>query len=148
MTTNTNAGEGHPAGVQILTDDTFIAEVLQADTPVLVDFWATWCGPCKMMAPIFARLAPEYAGRVKFGKLDVDENPGIAGALRIESIPTFMLFYRNVVLNTGIGAVPAVHLREWIGEGLARMKDVTPDMLAPADAEDAAEATPPAADGA
>jgi thioredoxin 1 len=112
------------AGITALSDDTFIPEVLDSEMPVLVDFKAEWCGPCKIMGPVFAELAPEFGGRVKFAKMDVDENPTVPGALRVEGIPTFMLFYRSTVLNVGVGAMQPQALRAWIEQGLARMSDV------------------------
>ncbi len=111
-------------GVVVLSDATFIPDVLEADIPVLVDFMAQWCGPCKRMGPVFAELAPEYNGTVKFAKLDVDANPEVAGALNIESIPTFMLIYRRTMLARGVGAMPPQALRDWLAEGLARMSEV------------------------
>ncbi len=111
-------------GVVVLSDATFISDVLEADIPVLVDFMAQWCGPCKRMGPVFAELAPEYSGTVKFAKLDVDANPEVAGALNITSIPTFMLIYRRTLLARGVGAMPPQALRDWLAEGLARMSEV------------------------
>ncbi len=108
-----------------VTDDTFISEVLEAPTPVLVDFMAQWCGPCKFMGPIFEQMAPDYTDKVKFVRLDVDESPGVASALGIESIPTFALFNGNVLLAAGVGAMPQEDLQQWIDDGLAR-KDSLP----------------------
>jgi thioredoxin 1 len=104
-----------------VSDADFIAEVLETDTPVLVDFWATWCGPCKFMGPIFEELAPEYQGKVKFAKLDVDENPMVSGSLQIQSIPTFMLISGHTVYAQGVGAMPPDALRRWIDEALEYM---------------------------
>ena len=109
--------------VNIVDDDSFINEVLESDTPVLVDFMATWCGPCKVMGPIFNELAPEYQGRVKFAKVDVDQAPNVAGALQVSSIPTFMLFQGRTVYAAGVGSRPANSLRQWIDEGLQTIAD-------------------------
>jgi thioredoxin 1 len=95
------------AGANILTlkDSNFDTEVLKADVPVLVDFWATWCGPCKMMAPTVDAIATEYAGKVKVGKLDVDEAGGTAMRYNIQGIPTLLLFKGGRVVEMRVGAV-------------------------------------------
>jgi thioredoxin 1 len=95
------------AGANILTlkDSNFDSEVLKADVPVLVDFWATWCGPCKMMAPTVDAVAAEYAGKVKVGKLDVDESGGTAMRYNIQGIPTLLLFKDGRVVEMRVGAV-------------------------------------------
>lgn len=89
-----------------LTDGNFDAEVLKSDLPVLVDFWATWCGPCKMLAPAVAEIAKEYAGRVKVGKVNVDDAPGLAARYGITSIPALLLFRNGEVARTSVGFVP------------------------------------------
>ena len=89
-----------------LTDQNFEQEVLRADMPVLVDFWASWCGPCQMLAPVIAEIAEEYAGKVKVGKVNVDEQPNLANRYGIASIPTVMLFKNGEVVNTSLGYRP------------------------------------------
>lgn len=89
-----------------LTDQNFEQEVLRADMPVLVDFWASWCGPCQMLSPVIAEIAEEYAGKVKVGKVNVDEQPNLANRYGIASIPTVMLFKNGEVVNTSLGYRP------------------------------------------
>jgi thioredoxin 1 len=87
-----------------LTQDNFAQEVLQSSTPVLVDFWAEWCGPCKMIAPVLSELADEYDGRVKIGKVNVDEQQGLASEYGIRAIPTLLLFQNGQVADQIVGA--------------------------------------------
>lgn len=93
-------------GTITLTDKNFSAEVLNADMPVLVDFWAAWCGPCRMIAPTIDELARDYAGRVKVGKLNVDDNGNTAAQYGIMSIPTLLLFKDGKAVDKVVGAVP------------------------------------------
>jgi thioredoxin 1 len=89
-----------------LTDANFQIEVLKSDVPVLVDFWAVWCGPCQMVAPVVEEIASEYAGKLKVGKVDVDNNRQTAGSFGIRSIPTLFLYKGGEVVETVVGALP------------------------------------------
>ncbi len=100
--------------VKVLTDAGFAADVENASGVVVVDFWAPWCGPCRMVAPVIEQLATEYAGRVTFGKLNVDENPMVAARYGIRSIPTIGIFKDGEPVDGVIGAVPKQHLAKAI----------------------------------
>ena len=89
-----------------ITKNNFEAEVLRSEIPVLVDFWATWCGPCRMLAPVISEIAEEYAGTVKVGKVNVDEEPELDMQVRVDSIPTVMLFKEGRLVNTTVGFRP------------------------------------------
>jgi thioredoxin 1 len=93
-----------------ITDANFEKEVLQSEKPVLVDFWAVWCGPCKMIAPVVEEIAREYDGKLKVGKMDVDNNPEASMRLGIRSIPTLMVFKGGKIVEQIIGAVPKKNL--------------------------------------
>jgi len=93
-----------------ITDANFDQEVLKSDKPVLIDFWAVWCGPCKMVAPVVEEIANEYNGKLKVGKLDVDSNPEVSMKFGIRSIPTLMIFKGGKVVEQIIGAVPKRNL--------------------------------------
>jgi thioredoxin 1 len=95
----------------VFSTDTWEAEVLRSEQPVLVDFWATWCPPCRAIAPVIEAVAGEYAGRVKVGKLDVDAHPEVAGRYGIRSIPSLLVFRGGRVEDRRIGALPREELR-------------------------------------
>ena len=97
-----------------LTDDSFEDEVMKAEGPVLVDYWADWCGPCKMIAPILDEIAEEYKDKVKIAKLNIDENPGTPPKYGIRGIPTLMLFKDGNVEATKVGAVSKSQLTAFI----------------------------------
>jgi thioredoxin 1 len=101
-----------------ITDDNFESEVLKSDKPVLIDFWAVWCGPCKMIAPIVEELANEYDGKVKIGKLDVDSNQQTSIKYGVRSIPTLLVFKGGKLKDTIIGAVPKKHIVEKLNSAL------------------------------
>jgi thioredoxin 1 len=100
--------------VHTFGDDNFETEVLQSNLPVLVDFWATWCAPCKAIAPVIDTIADEYDGKVKVGKVNVDDNPGTPGKYGVRGIPTVILFKDGKVVDQVVGAVPKSQLEALI----------------------------------
>lgn len=104
--------------VLTLTDANFDSDVLQSDLPVLVDFWATWCAPCKAIAPLIDTVANEYAGKVKVGKVNVDDNPATPGKYGVRGIPTLILFKDGQVVDQVVGAVPKSQLDALIAKAL------------------------------
>lgn len=98
----------------ILTESNFKDEVLNSEIPVLVDFWATWCGPCRMLAPTIAKIAEEQEGAVKVGKVDVDEQPELAVRFGISSIPTLMVFKGGQAVKTSVGVQPKAMIEEML----------------------------------
>jgi thioredoxin 1 len=101
-----------------ITDDTFEQEVLQSTTPVLVDYWAEWCGPCKMIAPALDHIASEYAGRLKVAKLNIDENPMTPPKYNVRGIPTLMLFKNGSLEAQKVGALSKTQLAAFIDSNI------------------------------
>jgi len=101
-----------------VTDSSFDAEVLNSETPVLVDFWAEWCGPCKMIAPVLNEIADEYAGKLKVCKVDVDANPDVPPKFGIRGIPTLILFKGGNAEATKVGALSKTQLTEFVEEAI------------------------------
>ncbi|AUH65141.1 thioredoxin [Paracoccus zhejiangensis] len=101
-----------------VTDAQFDAEVRKADTPVLVDFWAEWCGPCKQIGPSLEELSEEYAGKIKIVKVNVDENPDTAAGLGVRGIPALFMFKDGEVISNRMGAAPKAALKNWIEESI------------------------------
>lgn len=104
--------------VSATTDKTFEEEVLQGAQPVLVDFWASWCGPCRMMAPVLDEIAQKYEGKVNVKKLNVDENPQYSAKFNIRSIPTLILFKEGKPISQQIGYIPVESLAKVLDENL------------------------------
>ena len=92
--------------VEVQNKDDFINEVVNSEQPVLVDFWAEWCGPCKVIAPVVEELANDYEGKIKFGKVNVDDHNMVASEYGVRSIPTLLIFKNGAVVNQIVGAVP------------------------------------------
>ena len=97
-----------------VTDQSFQSDVLDSKTPVVVDFWAEWCGPCRMIAPSLEELASEYDGKVIVAKMNIDENPQTPTRYGVRGIPTLMIFRNGQVTATKIGALPKTKIKEWI----------------------------------
>ena len=104
----------------ILIEDNFQKEVLESDIPVLVDFWAEWCAPCLMIAPTIEELAQEYSGRLKVGKLNVDENQNLAAKYGIQGIPTLLIFKDGQIIEQIVGALPKEALKSKIENALTK----------------------------
>src|SRR5687767_8022581 len=111
---------GTPVSDKIIhiTDDTFEQEVLQSQTPVLVDYWAEWCGPCKMIAPVLDQIATDYAGRLKVAKLNIDENQATPPKYHVRGIPTLMLFKNGTMEAQKVGAVSRTQLAAFIDSNI------------------------------
>ena len=106
------------AEIKDVTDATFEAEVLQSSTPVLVDFWAEWCGPCRMIAPIVKEIAEENGDKLKVVKVNIDDSPQTPGSFGIRSIPTVLVFKDGQVVSNKVGAAPKAALQSWIESAL------------------------------
>ncbi len=102
-----------------VTDETFEQEVLNSDLPVIVDFWAEWCGPCRMVGPILDKMAKEFGGQIKVAKVNVDENPGLSQAFRIQSIPNLMVVKEKTIVFNQPGALPEASMRDLIQQAIA-----------------------------
>lgn len=100
------------------TADNFEAEVLKSDIPVLVDFYADWCNPCKMMGPVVAKIAAEYEGKIKVGKCNIDENMDLAKSCQVSSIPAFIIFRDGKPVSNFVGAMPAAELKQKVEQAL------------------------------
>lgn len=101
-----------------VTDDTFEAEVRNSEVPVVVDFWAEWCGPCKQIGPALEELSEELAGKIKIAKVNVDENPNAPAQMGVRGIPALFLFKDGEVVSNKIGAAPKAALQSWIEESI------------------------------
>ena len=104
-----------------LTTDNFNQEVLQSDLPVIVDFWASWCGPCKMLAPVFEEISSEYEGKLKFAKISTEESPEIAGQNAVSGIPCLIVFNKGKEADRIIGFAPKPQLKEKIDVILSKL---------------------------
>ena len=99
-----------------VTDDSFDKEVRQSELPVIVDFWAEWCGPCKQIGPALEELSDEYAGKIKIVKVNVDENPNSPAQMGVRGIPALFMFKDGEIVSNKVGAAPKASLKSWIDE--------------------------------
>ena len=120
-------------GMLALTRANFEHEVLRSDIPVVVDCWADWCAPCKQFSPVFEATARQYAGVVKFAKLDTDAEPALARGLEVSSLPTVLMFYKGQLVNVVEGALPASQFQGWLYQTLAEVRQYESQLAAEAD---------------
>jgi len=104
--------------IQVVSDAGFEKDVIQSELPVLVDFWAEWCGPCKMLTPILEEVAPSYAGKLIFAKMNVDENPQTPARFGIRGIPTLLIFQKGEVIATKVGALSKSQLQAFLDSAI------------------------------
>lgn len=104
--------------METVKENNFDAEVLKSGVPVVVDFFATWCGPCKMIAPLFEELAKEYSGKARFVKVDIDESPNLAATYKVRGVPTLMVFKGGEIKSTMVGAQPKAKIAEEVNKNL------------------------------
>jgi thioredoxin len=127
------AAATQPGAMVALTRQNFEQEVLRSDIPVVVDCWADWCAPCKQFSPVFEATAKQYAGVVKFAKLDTDAEPALAQGLGVQALPTVLMFYKGQLVNGAEGAMPAAHFQGWIYQTLAAVRQYEQQLAAEAD---------------
>jgi thioredoxin 1 len=113
-----NRGKQMSEHTKTVTDDSFSADVLKAPGPVLVDFWAEWCGPCRAIAPAIDEISAEYAGKLTVAKVNIDENPMTPTQYNVRGIPTLMLFKDGKPVATQVGAAPKSALRQWVADAI------------------------------